>query len=255
MAARSFETLVNDFIGEYGIGGGGPLETVSGQSEAVVGQSGDLGRAVRMIRDAWDHIATLWTNWDFLWFSHSVASTDTPAGIPASAVNPTMPSFTVRRWNRARFVIGRGTSGYVELEHVPYKDFFRSYYLGAAGSGVPRYITTQPDGTLVFNSAPATAQSFYGEGWKLPTRLAADADVPEIPENFDRMIILQGAIMYADKVDAPEWLEGAQAEYLSLLSSLQSSYLEGFDYDTMSTPDEDLYREVPGQVSTLRTTR
>lgn len=247
MAARNYETLVNDFIDEYGIGGGGPLETISGQTEAVVGQTGDLKRACRWVRDAWDEIGLLWSNWDFLWFEHSVLSTDTPAGLAAASQTPTLPDFDVHHWDRTSFVLNRASSINVPMSFMEWPSFRDRFYRGTAATGTPRFITELPDGTLRCELLASAALDFYGAGWKLPTRLAADADVPDLPTNFDRIIIARSAIYYANSYDSPEDLEGAEADYAVLLNKLQSAQLPGFEYDTMSTPDVDLYRDIPGQ--------
>ena len=107
----------------------------------------------------------------------------------------------------------------------------------------------KPDGTLVTSVIADTTYDFYGRGWKEPVRLTADDDVPAIPESYDRIIIARAAIYYADKEDAPEILEGANAEYIDLLDKLQSTQLSAFRYDRMSTQDEQLEVGIPGQES------
>lgn len=254
MAARDFETLVNDFIDEYGIGGGGPLEILTGQIYAVVGQTGELGKAVRWIRDANDSINNLWKTWKFLWFEHSVLSSASPAGIAAASQTPTLPAFSVRQWDRAKFLLNRGTDGNSRLSFMDYDLFHETYYQSAPGTGRPAIVTVLPNGTLRCESLADQAYSFYGAGWKAPTRLTIDTSVPDLPETFDRIILARAAIYYADNTDAPEVLEGAQAEYLDLLNGLQGSQLDSFEQDTMDHQDLDLSFAVPGN-EPLGTTR
>jgi hypothetical protein len=239
----NFETLVNEFINDHGIGGGGPLATLTGQTEAVVGQSGDLARAVRWIRDANDEINSLWHDWKFLWNEWTGA-------LATGSQTPTLPSaFAFNLYDRNSFMLNKGTSTVRLLRFVDFDIFRPQYDAIAPTTGSPIIITELPNRTLKVDTKASVDYTFYCAGWKKPTQLAIDASTPDIPVHLQRIIIARAGIFYANLVDAPEVLEGCEAEYMDLLDKLQSSELESFRYERLSAQDLPLSINVPDEVS------
>lgn len=238
-----FETLCNDFINEFGIGGGGPLETQEGEDEAVVGQSGQLGRAVYWLGKANDYINILHIDWDWLW-------NEWTGSLAASSRVPTLPSLSVdgyafAHFDRTSFYVNKNLSGWKNLRYKDYDEFRSSYDVGTIGAGKPAIISIAPNLSLKVNRTADTTYIFDCAGWKKPIILATDDATPDVPTQFERIIIARAAIYYGDKEDAPEIIEGASAEYSDILTKLESQFTPDGRWETM-TQDLALAIEVPG---------
>jgi hypothetical protein len=227
-----FLDLCKDLISDTGLGGEPDL------LETVVGQTGDLNNAVRYIRDAALQIDNLWFDWKYLWFEHIANFT--------VAMNnaPPMPAFGVRRWDRETFYLDKSGATPIKLRFEEW-DTFRDR-TGVFPTGKAAIITVKPDNTLLVEKLNNATYSFSANGWRRPVVLAADDDEPLMPEEYHRIIVCRGKINYASKEDAPEILEGAEAEYMDILDKLQSDQLEGHYLDRMSTQDVDVSQEVHG---------
>jgi hypothetical protein len=229
----NYLTLCQETIGDTGIAGGDPLAI-----DTVVGQTGRLGDVVRYVRNACVEIDNLWKDWKYLWFEHT-------SGVLATSSNaPPGPAFSVQQWDRSTFWLDKFTGSPKQLKYEEWTTFRnRGSTLQTAR---PTIISVRPDNTLRVNSNCDQDRPFAAEGWRQPVLLAADADVPLMPENFHRIIVARAQIFYANRHDAPEVLEGAEAEYMDMLDKLQSAQCPSFEFERMSQQDIDLAAEVPG---------
>ena len=246
----TFEKLCNDFIDEVGIGGGGPLVTLDGEDEAVV-QTGSLGRAVRWITKSNDYINALHVDWDFLWneWTGSLAATGRVPTTPTLSVN----GFKFADFDRSSFYINKALAGWRRLTYKDYDEFRLSYDVGVIGTGKPAIITVAPNLALKTNRLSDVTYTFDCAGWKEPILLAVDADTPDIPVAFERIIISRAIIYYADKEDVPELLEGAQAEYADILEKLESQQTPDGRWETMAAQDLALAVAVPDKAPSFVT--
>jgi hypothetical protein len=228
----NFLEAAKELIEETGIAGGDPdaLET-------VVGQTGDLANAVRWIRESATQIDNLWFDWKYLWFEHS-------ENLSVNQQNAVGPAFTVRRWDRRSAYINKFTGQPARLTFEEWEIFRQR--TGAVKVTMPTVFTVLPNNTLRFNSKASQAAAFSVEGWRRPVILADDDDVPLMPSEFHRIIVVRGMIAYANKNDAPEVLEGAEAEYVDILEKLQADQAPAFEFERMSQADEHLGITVPG---------
>ncbi len=240
---RTYLQLVNDFIDEYGVGGGGPLADVTGQT-------GDLGRACRWVREAHTYVCNLWIDWRFLWKEWEDV-------LPAGSATPTLPTvggaagYEFAHWDRNFFYLSYGESSFQRLRFQDW-EIFRHQTPGVVGTDRPTIITELPNRVLRTNTLADQEYPFFCQGWKRPTEMEASGDTPDIPGAFDRIIIVRAAIAMANKDDAPEWLEGAEAEYIDLLEKLESNELPGQEYSRRAAQDRNIEVEVPGaSISTV----
>lgn len=230
----TFLECAQELIRETGLAGGDPdaLETVEGQT-------GDLLDAVNWTRDACLEIDTRWATWKYLWFEWSTAFAAAQGQVP-----PIPTAFNVRQWDRTTFWLNKAGAGPRKLRYEDWRTFRER--TGAASSGKPSVITVRPDNTLRTDRVPSASFTFTAEGWKRPTLLAADDDEPAMPLEHRRIIVARAKMTYGDQRDAPEILEGAQAEYLEKLDKLEGDQLESREFDRMSEQDLDLSMGVPG---------
>lgn len=230
----NFLEIAREVIRETGLAGGDPESL-----ETVEDQTGDLLDAVVWTRESCLTVDNLWKTWKYLWFEHSISFAAAQGQTP-----PSPTAYDVRQWDRETFWLNKAGSGPRQLIYEPWRQFRTR--TGAAGSGKPSIITVRPDNTLRTERIPNASYTFTAEGWRRPTILAADDDEPDMPSDHHRIIVAGAMITYGDKRDAPEILEGAQAEYLDKLDKLQSDQLESHEMDRMSEQDIDLEMRVPG---------
>lgn len=234
MSHENFLEITREVVRETGLGGGNPDDL-----ETVEDQTGDFLDAVRWTRDACTQIDNLWFTWKYLWFEHSIAFAAAQGQVP-----PLPTDYDVRRWDRDSFWLNKAGAGPRQLLFEEWREFRKR--TGTPSSGKPQIITIRPDMTLRTDRVPNTSYTFTAEGYRRPTILTLDDDVPDMPAEFRRIIVCRAKINYADHRDAPEILEGSQAEYMDILDKLQSDQLESHEMDRMSEQDLDLSMSVPG---------
>lgn len=221
--------LCRALVSELGMGGGsGPA--------SVIGQTGKLGLAVTWIRESNLWIDDKWVNWKYHWFEYLEMLQASAGGhIPPAPSSP--PGLKVAQWDRSAFYLNKTQATVAQLTWKPWPQFRSQDACGVLQVAKPSVISIKPDNSLILNAQPNQVYSIHGEGWRRPKVLAADSDLPGMPEQFHRVIIARAAVMYGNKEAAPEVISGFEAEYIDLLGKLEANQLEGFEQDTMSTQD------------------
>lgn len=237
----TFLELTQELVAELGIGGANNGATVP---TAVTGQTGQLWNAVNWIKQAHNNIGLLHTDWHFLWteYSETVAAGDQtpPAHSTATEV--------VKHWDRGSFWLDRDTATQVQLTFVPWNEFRRLYLPGSAvaSAGTPAIISAKPDNSLILDVLPQQSYTLTAEFWRRPTVLAADADTPDFPQEYHRLVICEAAIKYGNKEAAFEVIQGMEAEYITILEEMRSDQLPERYYDRMSAMDSFIEVDIPG---------
>lgn len=236
--------LCRELVAEIGIANGsGP--------NSVVNQNGELRNVVRWIRDSTLWIDNLWKDWKYLWVEYAgVLGTHTadPALNRFAPAPNTPPGVLVRRWDKTSFWIDKQSASAQPLEFVPWEKFRVLYDVArnVTKTGKPRVITVRPDNTLQTYPIANTTYTLTGEFWRRPVRLALDNDTPLMPAEYHRLIVCRAAIMYANREDAPEIINGMEAEYIDLKEKLESEQLEAFDAERQAGQDLVLEGDIPG---------
>jgi hypothetical protein len=229
--------LCKELVSELGIAGGtGPT--------TVTGQTGLLGNACRWIRQANNDINVQWKNWRFLWTEYNGM---VQAGIQSPPVPGTPAGVKVRQWDRSSVYLNKYTNSPVQLEFVPWPVFRAQYGFGVPTAGQPAVFSVRPDNTLIMDRPTDAIYSITGEFWRRATLLAVDNDVPDMPDEYHRLIVCTAAVKYANKEDAPEVISGMEAEMFAMMFKLQSDQLDAFEFDTMSTQDVTAAMVLPGE--------
>lgn len=210
--------LCQELVALFGIAGGsGP--------DKVNGQSGELANVTRWIRDATLDIDNKWEDWRYLWlrYSGSIALNSSVASPPQQ------PGVSARRWAttalRYRTANPLGSS-WTSIGYVSYPRFEQNYDPDTATPGAPQMYTVMPDNTLQFDRPVNQVFSLKGAFWRRPSILTQDADLPLLPSEYSRIIIVRALKYYADREDAPELVNAAVSEYPDLLEKLESSQLD-----------------------------
>lgn len=223
----NFLELCRDFVSDVGIAGGeGPSSTEN--------QTGEMKNVVRWIRDSALYIDNLWRDWRYL---HRIYDTATSNEFPPMPALPAFPP--VKEWHRDSIYINYGTSTVRQLAFVEW-DEWRVRYGSGITVGTPSEFTVRPDRQICLNHRPPTTINFHGEYWKRPTPLSGNAAVPDLPEDFHRLIVVRAEIYYGNREGAGEIISGAEAEYMDLLEKLESAEIPAFRNDRMGGQDIDL---------------
>jgi hypothetical protein len=220
----NFRQLCQDLVEELGISGGTGPNTVENQT-------GEYANVVRWIAESSLWIDNLWRDWKYLWVQYE--TTLTGQSIATGA----------REIDRSSVWINAGTYTARQLEWQEWR-LMRETLNRTPVTGTPVYFSVDPAGTL-FLDRPVTSLPIRLEFWKRPTRLVADNDEPDLPEEYHRIIICRAAIMYGNREAAAEVISGMEAEYIDLLEKLQSDQLEPFRNERMAGQDTPLYLRHP----------
>ena len=231
--------LVQELVAELGIGGANQGAAVPA---TVTGQKGQLWNAVNWVKQANNNINLMWSDWRYLSVEYAE-----PLVIGSAAVPVHTGTEVARKWDRDSFWIDRSLTTVGELDFMAWEDFRREVLPGPAASNTkPSSITMKRDGTLQLNVACDVAYALTAEFYKRPALLANDADLPEMPAEFHRLIICEAAIKYGNKEAAAEVISGMEAEYDYLLAKLMTDQLPGAEYDDQYSQDVPIVIDIPG---------
>ncbi len=233
-------TLVQELVTELGIGGANQGATVP---ESVTGQKGQLWNAVNWIKQANNNINLMWSDWRYLSFEYAETLTVSSTAVPAHS-----GSEVVKKWDRASFWINKAQTSAGPLNFMAWEEFRSAVLPGPAATtnSKPSIITQKRDGTLLLNAPCNLAYAMTAEFYKRPALLASDNDIPEMPEEFHRLIVCEAAIKYGNKEAAAEVISGMEAEYDYLLAKLEGDQLPGREYDDQYSQDVPLVIDIPG---------
>ena len=196
----NFLDLCQRLVQETGIADEGPA--------TVTGQTGDMGRIVNWINDAWLKIQSIRADWNWAW--STVTST-----LTAATNTVTLPA-TVETIKRVS--IGQGF-----LQALDYNDFADNYRV--IQNGDPSVYSIKPDGTLCFSSKPTENKTVSYESYATPVALVNNTDVPAMPERYHILIVYEALRCYAQFDEAPELEKRAFLYYEEMLADLERDQL------------------------------
>tara|TARA_A100001388_G_scaffold82140_1_gene59194 strand:+ start:3504 stop:4127 length:624 start_codon:yes stop_codon:yes gene_type:complete len=196
----NFLDLCQRLVQETGIADEGPA--------TVTGQTGDMGRIVNWINDAWLKIQSIRADWNWAW------STGTST-LTAATNTVTLPA-TVETIKRVS--IGQGF-----LQALDYNDFADNYRV--IQNGDPSVYSIKPDGTLCFSSKPTENKTVSYESYATPVALVNNTDVPAMPERYHILIVYEALRCYAQFDEAPELEKRAFLYYEEMLADLERDQL------------------------------
>lgn len=196
----NFLDLCQRLVQETGIADEGPA--------TVTGQTGDMGRIVNWINDAWLKIQSIRADWNWAW------STGTST-LTAATNTVTLPA-TVETIKRVS--IGQGF-----LQALDYNDFADNYR--EIQNGDPSVYSIKPDGTLCFSSKPTENKTVSYESYATPVALVNNTDVPAMPERYHILIVYEALRCYAQFDEAPELEKRAFLYYEEMLADLERDQL------------------------------
>jgi hypothetical protein len=236
----TFLELVQELVTELGIGGANQGATVPVE---VINQTGQLWNAVNWVIKANNNINLLHTDWQYLATEYSE-----PLTIASTAVTAHTGSEIAKMWDRRSFWVDRAGTRAAPLTWMNWEEFRADILPGLAptSNSKPSIITQKRDGSLIVDVPCDLAYALTAEFYKVPTLLAVDADVPEMPAEYHRLIVCEAAIKYGNKEAALEVINGMEAEYAYLIEKMEGDQLIGGEYDMQHSQDIPIVMDIPG---------
>jgi hypothetical protein len=188
---------------------------------STLNQTYESGRLVNWIDDAYRHVQTLFTNWQFLrrnFTFHTLPHIQTydKVTIPLPELSLWIPD-TLKVYKTAA---GVGTE--IELQYWNWDDFRRIYLYGANQlvENMPVYFTIKPDKSLMFWPTPEADYTISGEYYMRAQKMLDDDDEPVFAEEYQLIIVWWALQLYAGFANASEKYATGKEQYGIILQKL-----------------------------------
>lgn len=228
-APSTFLELCKRTARECGASGSGPADVPS----TVVSQTGELGRIVGWVVEAWLTIQNKHQDWHFLRTSTSwttVAGTaQYTLGSGSGTVGVTAANFG--RWKRNTFrnyPTASGTNGEIEMGSLDYDTWRNTYLLGGTrdARSQPSEFAIGPDKSIWLGPVPAAGYTITADYFRSPVTLEANGDTPNIPAAYMLAIVYQAMQFYALYESATEVLVRAERGLKPILAQMEKDRVQ-----------------------------
>lgn len=204
--------------------------TVSGAlPSSVTGQTGRLAKIVAWTASAWTQIQNRRNAW--LWMREEFGS-------PSCVTTAGSARYTGASWGLTRLAEwirdSRTLSAYPQsagreeeryLLWMPWEVYRNTYDFGPEQQNRPLHFSISPAGELCFGPTPDDTYVIRGLYRKTPQVLAANDDVPEMPEHFHELIGWYALLLLAEHDEANLHIAVALRRYRDLMGELERDQL------------------------------
>lgn len=194
----------------------------------VSGATGETLRLVNWVRRAWDMIQARSTAWNWLQADFSF---NTTAGVREYTPAATGLTTRFRNWDQGTlrcYLAATGVADEQFLVDWDYSVLRDTYLYGSQSTNQSRpvvFAVRPEDKALVLADIPDAVYTIRGRYAKGPQTLSADADIPECPEEFHRIITYRALMMYGAYEAAGEVIQEGTSNYRSLMLRLADECL------------------------------
>lgn len=210
---------------ECGIPGTGPV--------SVVNQTGEAARLASYIADAWLELQGKYDNWGWMRLPFSFQTVaDQGDYAPFTTTNDLtgLPMTNLRYWWKETVRSYRTDIGIYDeqwLVEWEYQVFRNTYRYNAQVAGRPVVFAIHPtEKAMMLGQVPNTVYTMVGEFQRLPTAMAADADLPTgLPEHLHQILVYKGMQFYGLYESAPEVLARGERGEAALMAQLTREWL------------------------------
>lgn len=196
------------------------------QPATTTGQTGRLLRIVNWTREAYRQIQVMRDDWRWL---RAEFDGQTTIGIRRYTLNESSERF--KKWifedekgndTFSAYLQSDGQAEEYYLRYMPWSDFRRIYLFGsnAAETGKPSIITVDPQNQLTLFPIPDAVYTLRGEFERGPQILAADAELPEMPEEYHEAIKWKALILMGIFDEAVEQKAAWEEQFAYLLDDM-----------------------------------
>lgn len=220
----TFLQLCQDMARESGAVGSAP--------SSVLNQTGRQAKCVDWVRDAWTQIQNDQPDYSFLFATFSQALTIGSASYaPTSLGIESFQRFLMDRQGYKPVTIYESGAQDQEctLTYVPYQSWRVSYDRGVHDPAKPIVWSVAPDRSLVVGPKPDKAYVLRGEYQRGPQVLAADNDVPIMPDQYHQIIVWRACMSLALYDEAQSAFAGAKSQHDPILLDMQRDLLPAFE--------------------------
>lgn len=224
MAQKTFLEICQRAARECGI-----HHTATQLPTTVVNQTGELLRMVEWVSGAWFKIQAKNANWRFKRQQATFATVLSQAEY--TLVNCGLTVATFQRWDIDSFrnyETAVGLSSEQFMDPLDYDDWRNIFKFGPnrTATARPTTVTVLPNNGIGLGLAPLAGYTILGDYYTAPIRMTADAEIPELPESQDYMLIVYEAMKeYALYESAPEVLARADDQSHTLMNILERDQL------------------------------
>ena len=189
-------------------------------------QTGESGRIVAWVVQAWTDIQTSKEDW--LWMRESFDFNTVSGTWEYSATDAGLTDFG--NWKRDSFRASSSGQNYRDEQLLNYMEWttFRNLYRYANMRNTtarPVVVSIMPNKDLAFGSIPDAVYVIDGEYYTQPVVLSADADTPLLPARFHMAIVYRAMMYYAGYEAAPEVMARGEFEYRRLYMRMEIDQL------------------------------
>ena len=204
----------------------------------VTGNTGESARWCKWIADAWYELQSSSEQWRWMqkYFTVSTVSGTGEYAFNAASLIDTVSAAAITRfskWHTGRdqfkcYLSSGGVSGEYFLQWMNWEDFRYLYRRGTQTNGQPIHVSVDNNMNIVLGPKPSVVYVVSGGYTIGPQTLAADADIPEMPTRFHRLITYEALSRYGGSRIAPEAMVRAIAEGTPLRAALELDQLPRF---------------------------
>lgn len=179
-----------------GIGGTGPADVVTAQGIEL--------KIVNYIKHAWNAIQAHPKNWKWMWRDYLPAGGNPLQTVPTTQdyVLVGVEEIFVKTFRS--YLTATGVADRQRMTWLDYEKFQRAYGIVVSTEDRPIKATRLPTGNLRIYPTPDAIYSIEFEYMKTPQILAANGDIPEMPERFHQLIVYEALKRFGKAHDAPE---------------------------------------------------
>lgn len=175
-----------------------------GTAQNQTGQRADM---VRWVKETWMEVQRAHRNWNWMRDEFSFTTTASQQAYTPRGAAPTGAALTrFRQWHIDTFrCYLTSTADEQWMVFQPYIKFRDRYMFGSVPSSRPMDFSIRPrDKALLFGNIPDQVYTITGEYQKSSLALSADADEPDMPDEFHQIIVYGAMRKYAHAENAPE---------------------------------------------------
>lgn len=198
---------------------------IAGEStpSTVLAQTGVLKKLVDRTARAWVDIQAGKPCWRFL--RNQLTDFALTIGTSSYSVRTALGLSSVDKFDqKACFIYEVSTQDQTRLEWITY-DSWRNRY-PTIEDGRPTEVALGRDGTIVFNRSPDKAYVINFDYYMTPELLAANADVPSLPEQYHDVIVWKSVMMFCGAETASDLYSYAKSMYSSIYHQLCMDQLD-----------------------------
>ena len=206
--------------------------TISGAvPSTVVSQTGDRQKVVERVQQAHRDIQNLHANWRWL-----RAEFTAPTVSGTARYTSTSAGWALTRWAEwlrdtsnfrpySIYLTSTGVSDEATLKELAWEDWRARYGRGTQNSSKPAYYAISPAGEFCLGDKPDAVYTVNGEYRKGLQTLAVDADEPEMPSRFHRLIEWRALALLQQEEEGFAQAQTYANEFAILLRDLERDQL------------------------------